>query len=133
MVTGEVVGADETRAVFLAFLYDHEEGREAYIDLSMGPWGEGADPTERLWFSTRTGPVEGGAVASTLLDGGFVAPDNPMLGTKVSREDGLAHPFLPTVWSYLDSVLTDVPDVAGHLAGTAAAGPRDRTRWQWGA
>jgi hypothetical protein len=129
MVTGEVLGDGGTRAVFLAFLYDHGEGREAYIDLSVGPWGEGADPAERLWFSTRTGPVPGGAIASTLLDGGFVAPDNPLLGIKVSREECLAHPLLPTIWSYLDSVLVDVPEVARHLADPATTSAGARSRW----
>ena len=130
LVTGEVIGEDRTRAVFLAFLYDHGEGREAYIDLSVGPWGEGSDPRGRRWFSTRTGPVAGGSIASTLLDGGFVAPDNQTLGSKITREEGLNHPLLPTVWSYLDSVLVDVPDVADHLANPPAPAFRRRAPWR---
>ena len=130
MVTGEVVGADRARAVFLAFLYDHGHGREAYIDISVGSWGEGSDPAERRWFSTRTGPVDDGTVASTLLDGGVAAPDNPLLGTRITRQEGLTHPLLPTVWSYLDSVLVDVPAVADHLSGRGSAGDRHRTWWR---
>lgn len=125
MVNGEVLGDDATTsAVFMAFLYDHGDGREAFVDLILGPWQDGADPSERLTFSTRTGPVDGGSVGSTLLDGGSVSRDDPMLGTKVSREDGLSHPALPLVWSYLDSVLVDVADVNQHLTGGTPSGRR---------
>lgn len=128
MVNGEVVGDDATTAVFLAFLYDHGKGPEVYIDLILGPWGDDADPAQRLTFSTRTGPVADGTIGSTLLDGGFVAPDDPMLGTKVPREAGLTHPLLPTVWSCTDSVLVDVPEVRHHLASHRSHG---RRRWPW--
>ena len=129
MVNGEVLDDGErTVAVFMSFLYDHGGGREVFMDLILGPWGDGSDPSERLTFSTRTGPVEGGSIASTLLDGGYLAPDDPLLGTKVSREDGLAHPQIVTVWSYVDSVLAEVPAVSAHLAGPAAPPHR---RWPW--
>lgn len=131
MITGEVIDAGATRAVFLTFLYDHADGREVYVDLIVGPWGDGADPTERLTFSTRTGPVHGGSIASTLLDGGFAAPDHPMMGSRVSREAGLAHPLLPTVWSSVDSVLVDVPDIADHLSNPLAKTFRRRAWRPW--
>ncbi|WP_344647706.1 hypothetical protein [Cryptosporangium japonicum] len=99
----------------MSFLYDHVGGREVFTDLIVGPWGEGADPRERLTFSSRTGPVDGGSIASTLLDGASLAPDVPLYGTKVSREDGLAHPQIATIWAYFDSVLADVPAVSAHL------------------
>lgn len=116
MVNGEVQDeSGHTVAVFMSFLYDHVEGREVFTDLIVGPWGEGADPRERLTFSSRTGPVEDGSIASTLLDGGYMAPDAPLYGTKVSREAGLAHPQIATIWAYFDAVPTDVPAVSAHL------------------
>lgn len=101
------------------------------MDLIIGPWGKGSDPRDRLTFSTRTGPVEDGSVASTLLDGGYMAPDNPLYGTKVPRVDGLTHPQIATVWSYTDSVLVDVPAVRAHLTGPAEL-PVRRRPWSRG-
>ena len=116
MVNGEVLDdSGGTLAVFMSFLYDHGGGPEVFMDLIVGPWGEGADPRERLTFSSRTGPVEGGSIASTLLDGGYMAPDLPLYGTKVSREEGLAHPQIAIIWSYFDSVLADIPSLSAHL------------------
>jgi len=127
MVNGEVLddSGATTVAVFLAFLYDHGGVREAFVDLVLGPWGEAADPAERLTFSTRTGPVVGGRVASTLLDAPATAPDDPQLGRRVSRDEGLAHPAIATVWACSDAVLSDVPAVRDHLAGTRRRG------WPW--
>jgi hypothetical protein len=130
MVNGEVLddAGATTLAVFLAFLYDHADGPEVFVDLVLGPWDEDADPRERLTFSTRTGRVVGGSIACTLIDAGSVAPDDPRLGTRVSREEGLLRPEITTVWSYLDSVLADVPVVRDHLA---RAGRSARPRWPW--
>lgn len=130
MVTGQVFIDETSSAAFLAFLYDHEGGREVYLDLVIGTWGDNGDPSTRLTFSTRTGPTEGGVIGSTLLDGRANSPDYDIFGRKVSREEGLTHPLLPTVWLCNDTVLAQVPAVAQHLAGAHTHEPR-RRRWPW--
>ncbi|WP_250446162.1 hypothetical protein [Actinotalea sp. C106] len=127
-VSGEVDEDEQPVAVYIAYLYHHDGMHEVFLDLVVGPWEEDADPSERLTFSTRTGPVDDGSIATTLLDGGYMTSDDPMWGTKVSREDGLVHPLIPTVWRYLDSIVEEVPAIAGHLAPTPPGRPR---RW-WG-
>lgn len=130
LVTGQVSIDETISAAFLAFLYDHEGIREVYLDLIIGTWGDNGDPSTRLTFSTRTGPTEGGIIGSTLLDGRDNSPDYAIFGSKVSREEGMTHPLLPTVWLCNDTVLEQVPAVAQHLAGAQAHGPR-RRHWPW--
>lgn len=122
MITGEVCDDTGTHAVFLAYLYTHGRVREVFLDLVLGPWDDDADPSHRLRFSTRTGPVHDGTIGSTLVDAAPPSADDTLLGTPVARAQGLTHPLLPTVWACSDSVLVDVPEVRAHLTA--------RRRWR---
>ncbi|MGW6128724.1 hypothetical protein ACWFNE_01730 [Cellulomonas sp. NPDC055163] len=130
LVTGQVFNDGTSSAAFLAFLYNHESGREVYLDLIIGTWEDNGAPSTRLTFSTRTGPTEGGVIGSTLLDGRANSPDYGIVGKKVSRDEGLNHPLLPIVRRCNDTVLAQIPAVAQHLTGPHTHESR-RRRWPW--
>lgn len=106
------------RAVYFANCYHHrDQPHEVWIDVILGTWGTGS-AADHVTFGCRVGPVEGGpAPAATLvqacLDGSAGEPH----GLVLSREDGLAHPWLPEFWGVVDFVLAEDPTVNAHLYG----------------
>ncbi|GAA1809722.1 hypothetical protein GCM10009682_34220 [Luedemannella flava] len=107
-------------AVYYASCYHHNGVHEAWIDAILGTWGRD-DYSDHLTFSCRVGPVQGSPLpAATLVDGGFVSPDEPVFGHKVSREEGLRHPRLADFWALVDTVLERDALVRRHVYGTAA-------------
>ena len=108
---------DATAAVYFASCYHHQGIHEAYIDAILGTWGRG-DFTDHLTFGCRVGPVTGSpGPAATLVNGGAAAPDSPIYGRKLNREDGLAHPRLADFWEIADMILERDELVNRHIYG----------------
>lgn len=115
--TGEVVDPERTVAMYSAFLYDHADGREVFIDAIFGTWGTD-DHSGHVSFGSRTGPIDGHPHnASSLVTGAEMAPDEAMYGQKLTRDQALVHPLLDDFWRVNDMVLTGVPEIEGHLNG----------------
>jgi hypothetical protein len=55
--------------------------------------------------------------AATLVNGGAAAPDSPIFGRKLSRDEGLAHLRLADFWAIVDAVLERDELVHRHLYG----------------
>ena len=116
-LTGELHDGDGVAGMFFASLYRHDGENEVYIDAILGTWTS-EDSSDHVTVTTRTGPIEpGGAVASTLVDGGASFPDEAIFGHKVSREEGLASPRIAEFWAASDAVLSQVEEVDEHLYG----------------
>ena len=45
--------------------------------------------------------------------------DRPLWGKKLSRDEALAHPWLPDFWEVVDFVLLTDPDVRRHIYDSA--------------
>ncbi len=85
---------DATEAVFTAFLYDHPGNPEVFIDTTFGTWG-GDSVDDHETFGSRTGRVEpDGQIGCSLVAGAELAPDSPIYGVKLTREQALTHPRL---------------------------------------
>ena len=122
--TGEVADSERTVAVFWAFLYDHPEGPEVFLDATFGTWGT-SEYTDHVSFGSRTGPIEVPPhIASSLVTGAEMAPDDAMYGEKLTREEALAHPMLEDFWVINDMVLVGIPEIDEHLNGGLS-----RRRW----
>jgi hypothetical protein len=112
-VTGFVLRDGDAYAAYLASCY-HHDGHEVWIDATFSPtWNDGID--DRYTFGCRVGPIDGGDVAATMVDGASVRDDSPIYGRKLSREDGLAHPQRDEFWALVDYILVNDPDVAVHM------------------
>jgi hypothetical protein len=107
-------------AVYYASCYHHHGVHEAYIDAILGTWGSG-DMTDHLTFGCRVGPVAGApAPAASLVNGGAAAPDGPIWGRKLGRDEGLAHHRLAEFWAIIDTVLELDALVRRHVYGGPA-------------
>ena len=69
-------------------------------------------------FGCRVGPVAGSpGPAATLVNGGAAAPGTPILGRKLSRDEGLGHRRLAEFWMIVDTILEHDELVHRHLYG----------------
>lgn len=106
---------DAVIAVYFASCYRHDGVHEAFIDAILGTWGSG-DFTDHVTFGCRVGPVtDSPSPACTLVNGGAVAPDSPIYGRKLRRDEGLEHPRLAEFWTIVDSILERDVLVNRHL------------------
>jgi hypothetical protein len=123
--SGEAYEGSGTVAVFNTWLYDHDGAREVFTDGIFGTWG--ADEVDdHVTFGSRTGPVEGSdEPASSLVTGGEMISDPPMIGQKLTRDEALRHPLLPRFWEINDLILNKIPAIHEHWTGH-----RVRRRWR---
>jgi len=123
-----VYEGDAAVAVYYASCHHHNGVHEAWIDVITGAWGSG-DFSDHVTFSCRVGPVVNSPVpAATLVDGGAVAPDSPIFGRRISRDEGLAHPRLAEFWRIVDTILERDELVHRHIYGTPPERRRRRNR-----
>lgn len=109
-------------AVFFATCYHHRGIHEAWIDVIFDDqWG--AEHLEvpcdrRVTFGCRVGPVENSPFpACTLVNAAAVAPDAPLYGHKLSREEALSHARLKEFWEVVDHILEAEEMLREHIYG----------------
>lgn len=108
------------RAVYFASCYHHDGIHEAWIDAIFGTWGSNTFD-DHVTFGCRVGPVSNSPMpAATLVRGGDVAPDEPVYGRKLDRDEALAHPQLSEFWALVDLVLEHDRLVNKHIYGPRA-------------
>jgi hypothetical protein len=108
-------------ALFFAACYNHGGGRESWIDVVFGTWGQGAEYHDHVTFGCRFGPVAGSDLpAATAVDAAAVAPDGPLFGHKLTRAEALAHPRISEFWKVIDFVVETDPLVHPHHYGHSA-------------
>jgi hypothetical protein len=100
-------------AVYYADWYPHT--REAYLDITLGPWSEPEYP-DQVTFGCRIGHVDGQEEpAASLVQGGALRSDHPMFGAKLDREDALGHPRLREFWDLVDWLIVNDPTLHEHV------------------
>lgn len=112
-VAGFVLANDSAFAVYWASWYPHQ--KEAWLDLTMGSWIE-PDYEDHVMFGCRVGPVDGSdSPQCTAVTAGASRNGGPMLGSKLSRDEALAHEWLPTFWSVVDWLVLNDPLLHEHI------------------
>jgi hypothetical protein len=105
-------------AVYFANSYHHlDQPHETWIDAIFGTWNEDRFDDHVtfgcrvVFLDDRSGPAAG--LVQACLDGS----GGPVHGVRLSREEALAHPWLPDFWQVVDFVLAEDPLVHAHLYG----------------
>jgi len=118
-----ICDGDNVIAVYFASCYHHDHGaHEVFIDAILGTWGQKSDLspdfTDHVTFGCRVGAVTGSPEpTTTLVNGGEVAPDSPIFGHKLNRDEGLVHRRLAEFWTIIDMILQRDDLVHRHLYG----------------
>lgn len=112
-----VQDGDSALAAYFASCYHHNGVHEAWIDVILGTWGA-SRVDDHVTFGCRIGPVENSpAPAATLVNGGAAAPDEPIYGQKLTREQGLGHRRIGEFWQIVDMILEHDQLVRQHVYG----------------
>jgi hypothetical protein len=100
-------------------LHRHDGTREAWFDCILGSWIEG-DPSDHVSFGCRVGEIaRQSEPAASLVEAAVPFSDQSLWGRKLSRDEALAHPWLPDFWEVVDFVLLNDPDVRQHVYDAA--------------
>lgn len=98
----------------------HHQALEAWMDVVFGSFEGEAAEDDRTTFGCRVGPVEGSPEpAATAVQAAVPYDDGPTFGSKLSRDEALAHPRLPDFWRVVDFLLEDEPAINHHVHGHA--------------
>jgi hypothetical protein len=94
-------------AVYYAAFTESHPDRGATSLVSIGPWGEGADPEDRSAFALHLWQNESGFNVSVVDGASSPWADKPILGKVQTREEALQHPLLSEVFHITDHMFTD--------------------------
>jgi hypothetical protein len=122
IVTCDCCGAPETRltrfvkrdgdayAVYLVRYVDGQQMHPACAVVSLGTWGVDGVPPDRVAFALRI-PHHPDEYQVEVIDGAELAwKKSEILGRKLSRDEALAHPWLPEVYRLFDHMVeNDAP------------------------
>ena len=104
-------------AIAFAALHHHDGELEAWIDVVLGTF-HGTGDDERTTFGARVGRVVGShEPAATAVQAAAPYAEGPTWGTKLGREEALAHPRVEDFWAVVDFILEADPHVADHVYG----------------
>ena len=107
-------------AIYYATFADAHPGHHVDAVVSLGDWGEGADPSTRRAFSLR---IRAGAEQyEVMVTGPDDCPwrDAKLIGPVLTRDEALAHPWLPEVFHISDHIVAEDEPVKSYLAGEAS-------------
>ncbi len=104
-----------TYAVCFASLHDDPGGREAWIDVILGTFGDGA-PSDHVTFGCRIVPGSASrAPLISLVDAAAAFVYKPVMGRNLTREEALGHPRLDDFWRVVDLMILADPEVHAHV------------------
>ena len=107
----------DAHAIYYARFGEQHEPRVVEAVVSVGEWGEGAGPWDRVAFPLRLRVAET-EYQVTLVD----AAESPwhgveLLGRMLNREEALAHERLAEVFHVTDHMVVDDQPIRDHLDG----------------
>jgi len=107
----------DAHAIYYARFGEQHEPRVVEAVVSVGEWGEGAGPWDRVAFPLRLRAAET-EYQVTVTDAG----ESPwqgvdLLGRMLDREEALAHERLAEVFHITDHMVVDDQPIRDHLNG----------------
>lgn len=108
----------EAFAIYYAMYANNHADNELAMLVSLGEWGEESEPSQRAAFYCRVRPTE--ESYEVMLDdaAGSAWRDAEIVGTKLSREEALFHPWKATAFEVLDEAFVQDPSLRGFLQRT---------------
>ena len=112
-----------TKAAYYVRFSDNHPEEHASAVISIGPWGEGVLPSERLAFPMVFFLKEGRF--TVMLTDAEVSPwkEVDILGRMLDREEALTHELKDEVFHITDHISWEDEDVQAFFRGISAASP----------
>lgn len=107
----------QTIAAYIASLYPGgtKHDKEARIDGILGTWGTD-DETDHVTFGANC-KVGRGCMLVGPAEVDLEEDEKAIYGQRLTREEGLGHPWVGDFWGVLDAILTQDPVVAHFYYG----------------
>jgi hypothetical protein len=115
-VTGYLNDEGGAYAVYFAACHGHPE-HEAQIDVVLGTWGSEDPVDDHVTFSCRLRPDGAFADDATLA----TTSDSRLLGRRLTRAAGLAHPRIGEFWTIVDFLAESDPTINATVYGTSGS------------
>jgi hypothetical protein len=118
-VWGFVSRDGDAHAVYYALLNLEEKSPRVGLTLSVGPWWDGTEPSQRVWLHVN---VCSGARG---IEMGIRDPKESNFypwekgGTPLDREEALANSAIEEIWSVADFIVATDVAVSSYLSGKA--------------
>ena len=118
-VWGFVFRDGDAHAVYYALLNLEEKSPRVGLTLSIGPWWEGTEPSQRVWLHVNVCTGERG------IEMGIHDPKESNFypwekgGTPLNREEALASSDVKEIWSVADFIVATDVAVSSYLSGEA--------------
>lgn len=114
-LTRFVCRAGDAFAIYYARYSSNHPDHELAILVSLGEWGEGSTPAQRVAFYCRVRPLDA-SYQVMLGDAASSAwSDVELVGEKLSREQALRHPWKATAFELVDEAFLGDPSLRGFL------------------
>jgi hypothetical protein len=82
------------------------------VDLVLGPWGEGSEPTDRMLVSLAYQPRQGGGSLMIVNGEGRRADDRRVCGRALVREEVIGLPLASEVFLLVDALWLTEPRIS---------------------
>ncbi len=109
----------DAHAIYYARFGEQHEPRVVEAVVSVGEWGEGAGPWDRVAFPLRLRAVETEYQVTVVNAAESPWQGVALLGRMLDREEALAHERLAAVFHVADHMVVDDQAIREHLNGAA--------------
>lgn len=120
-LTRFVYSDGDAHAVYYAAFSDKHRDRIVSVMLSLGEWGEGSTPKDRVAFALRIRFAKSECQVMVIDAEQSLWHDAEFLGRMLSRKQALRHPWIQEVFHITDHIVTEDPDVRDYLDGKPIA------------
>jgi hypothetical protein len=110
-LTRFVYSDGDAHAVYYASFADGHRGGYVSAIVSLGEWGEGATPEQRVAFAVQIRATETQYQVALVDAETSVWSDAEFLGRMLSRHEALRHPWRDEVFHITDHIVDEDPDV----------------------
>jgi hypothetical protein len=116
-LTRFVYSDGDAHAVYYASFSDKHTDRIVSVALSLGEWGEGSTPEDRVAFALRIRLVASDYQVMVCDAKQSLWHDATFLGRMLDRKEALKHPWIKEVFHITDHIVTEDPAVRDYLDG----------------
>ena len=108
----------DAHAIYYAQFSDKHPEHTVIATISVGEWGEGATPENRVAFAFEIRPTESEYQVGLLDAQSSPWRNAKIIGRTLNRSEALLHPMLNEVFHIADHMVTDDPILRSYLSGT---------------
>jgi hypothetical protein len=117
---------DHAHAVYYGSFSDMHPDQGVNVAISLGNWGEGSEPKDRVAFALQIRSTESEFQVGVVDAKYSPWQDADILGRMLDRSEALKHPWLQEVFHLTDHIVMEDNEVRRHLLGESRRPPKKK-------